>query len=83
MITTKVYDNLQTAIPSEIRKKFNVLPDDIVEWFTEENGEVKVKFRKKSKLFDIVGIVSSETPVDSVKIQKKLDHGDKIDNIRH
>ncbi len=82
MITTKVYDNNQTAIPSEIRKKFNVQANDIVEWFVNEDGEINIFFRKKSRLNDIVGIVSSKKPIDSVKIQKRIEHGDKIDSSR-
>ncbi|MDR1721566.1 MAG: AbrB/MazE/SpoVT family DNA-binding domain-containing protein [Methanobrevibacter sp.] len=79
MITTKVYANNQTAIPSEFRKKFNIIPDDIVEWIEDENGEIKVNFRKKSGLTSIVGIVSSKKAIDSVKLQKQLDRGEKLD----
>jgi len=71
MITTKVYNNNQTAIPSEIRKMFKVQANDIVEWIVNENGEININFRKRSRLDDIVGIVSSKKPIDSVKIQKE------------
>jgi AbrB family looped-hinge helix DNA binding protein len=83
MITTKVYDNNQTAIPSEIRKMFKVQANDIVEWIVNEDGEININFRKRSRLDDIVGIVSSKKPIDSVKIQKRIEHGDKIDFSRH
>jgi AbrB family looped-hinge helix DNA binding protein len=83
MITTKVYDNNQTAIPSEIRKMFKVQANDIVEWIVNENGEININFRKRSKLDDIVGIVSSKKPINSVKIQKRIEHGEKIDFSRH
>lgn len=79
VITTKVYDNNQTAIPSEIRKMYDVQPTDIVEWFVNEDGGISINFRKRSKLNDIVGVVSSKKPIDSVKIQKRIEHGDKID----
>jgi AbrB family looped-hinge helix DNA binding protein len=46
MITTKVYDNNQTAIPSEIRKMFKVQANDIVEWIVNENGEININFRR-------------------------------------
>jgi AbrB family looped-hinge helix DNA binding protein len=75
MLTTKVYNNNQTSIPSEIRKKFNIVADDMVEWIADDNGEIKVIFRKKSKLTDIVGLVTSPQPIDSVKLQKKVDRG--------
>ena len=83
MITTKVYDNNQTAIPSEIRKMFKVQANDIVEWSVNENGEININFRKRSRLDDIVGIISSKKPIDSVKIQKRIDHGEEIDSSRH
>jgi AbrB family looped-hinge helix DNA binding protein len=83
MITTKVYDNNQTAIPSEIRKMFKVQANDIVEWIVNENGEININFRKRSRLDDIVGIVSSKKPIDSVKIQKRIEHGEEIDFSRH
>lgn len=79
MLTTKVYNNNQTAIPSEIRKKFNVKVNDIVEWIEDEKGEIKITFRKKSELKDIVGIGATKKPMNSVKIQKKIDSGEKID----
>ena len=74
-MTTKVYNNNQTSIPSKIRKRFNVKADDVVEWIEENNGEIKVNFREKSKLNDIVSIATSKKAIDSVKIQKKLDCG--------
>lgn len=83
MITTKVYDNNQTAIPSEIRKMFKVQANDIVEWIVNEDGEININFRKRSRLDDIVGIVSSKKPIDSVKIQKRIEHGEEIDSSRH
>jgi AbrB family looped-hinge helix DNA binding protein len=83
MITTKVYDNNQTAIPSEIRKMFKVQANDIVEWIVNEDGEININFRKRSRLDDIVGIVSSKKPIDSVKIQKRIEHGEEIDFSRH
>ena len=83
MVTTKVYNNNQTSIPSQIRKKFDVKVDDIVEWIEMENGEVNVRFRKKSQINDIVGIASTKSPVNSVKIQKRIDKGEKIDFNRY
>ena len=59
-MTTKLYNNNQTSIPSQIRKKFNVKADDIVEWIEKENSEVSVKFRKRNQINDIVGIVSTK-----------------------
>ncbi|WP_054835933.1 AbrB/MazE/SpoVT family DNA-binding domain-containing protein [Methanobrevibacter arboriphilus] len=71
MISSKIYDNNQTIIPpSEIRKKYNLKPNDIVEWIEDDNGEIKIKFREKSKLRDIIGIIDLETPTDAVELKK-------------
>jgi AbrB family looped-hinge helix DNA binding protein len=47
MIISKIYNNNQTTIPSEIRKKYNLNLNTIVEWIDEDNGEIKIKFVKK------------------------------------
>jgi AbrB family looped-hinge helix DNA binding protein len=70
MISSKIYDNNQTIIPSEIRKKHNLKPNDIVEWIEDDNGEIKIKFRGKSELRDIIGIIDLKTPTDAVKLKK-------------
>ncbi|MDR3223188.1 MAG: hypothetical protein LBT66_05595 [Methanobrevibacter sp.] len=54
-----------------------------MDWIEDENGEIKVNFRPKSELNDIVGIVSIEKPIDIVKLQKMLDSDEKIDFNRH
>jgi AbrB family looped-hinge helix DNA binding protein len=82
-MTTKVYNNNQISIPSKIRKRFNVKADDVVEWIEENNGEIKVNFREKSKLNDIVSIATNKKAIDSVKIQKKLYCGTGVDFGRH
>jgi AbrB family looped-hinge helix DNA binding protein len=38
IIETKVYNRNQTTIPSEIRNKFNIKPNDLGEWLLSENG---------------------------------------------
>jgi len=50
---------------------FKVQANDIVEWIVNEDGEININFRKRCRLDDIVGIVSSKKPIDSVKIQKE------------
>ncbi|WP_225370716.1 AbrB/MazE/SpoVT family DNA-binding domain-containing protein [Methanobrevibacter arboriphilus] len=48
VVTTKIYENNQTAIPSEIRKRFKIGKNDLVEWSINEKGKLEVSFRKKS-----------------------------------
>lgn len=38
----------------------------------EEDGEIKVQFRKKVKLEDIIGTVTSKEKTDAVKLKKWL-----------
>ena len=70
MISSKIYDNNQTIIPSKIRKKHSLNPGDIIEWIEEDNGEIKIRFRVKSKLRDIVGIIDTKKQTNAVKLKK-------------
>ncbi|MDR2967364.1 MAG: AbrB/MazE/SpoVT family DNA-binding domain-containing protein [Methanobacteriaceae archaeon] len=70
MLSSKIYNNNQTVIPSVIRKKHNLKPGDIIEWIEEDNGEIKIKFREKSKLRDIIGIINTKNPTNAVKLKK-------------
>ena len=50
--TTKLYKNNQTAIPSEIRKEFNLKPDVLIDWNKDEKGVIYIEFREKELTFD-------------------------------
>ena len=69
---TKVYKNFQTSIPKEVRETFGVNNDTIVEWGIDENGELKVNFRKKVNVEDIIGLSKTEEPTNSVELKKEL-----------
>jgi len=73
---TKISKGFQTVVPSEIRKKFDVWPGDILEWKPTKNG-AEIKFRKKVTFQDIAGMVKGE-PTDAVELKKKLQRGEKI-----
>lgn len=47
LANTKMYKNKQTIIPSQIRDKFDVDENTIIEWGVDEFGEPKINFRKK------------------------------------
>lgn len=80
--TTKVYKSNQTAIPSEIRKKFNVAPDDIVEWNINEDGKVELTFRKKVELEDVLGLIKEKLPYNAVELKKMASKGEKIPRLK-
>lgn len=72
LANTKMYKNKQTIIPSEIREKFDVDEDTIIEWGVDENGEPKINFRKKVTLKDVAGMIKKE---DDVKGDWDIDKG--------
>ncbi|KZX14666.1 hypothetical protein MBCUT_19830 [Methanobrevibacter cuticularis] len=78
MPTTKLYENNQTVVPSEIRKIYDLKPDDIIEWIINENGKPELEFRKKSTLKDIIGKATAKEPFNSVELQKKIERGEEI-----
>lgn len=69
---TKVYKKNQTTIPAEIRKKFNIKPDDIVEWEENENGEIMVSFRKKISFKDAKGSANVKEKTNAVELERDL-----------
>jgi len=80
-MSTKIYKGFQTVIPSEIRNKLKLEVDDMVEWFMDENGSIRVNFRKRSNFEDIIGIGRTEYKTDSVKLKKRTSKGKKVNKI--
>ncbi len=72
VIETKVYQKNQITIPSEVRKKYDVKPNDIVEWDENENGEVVLTFRKKLTLKDLKGKGTVKETTNAVDLQRGL-----------
>ena len=64
LANTKMYKNKQTIIPSQIRDKFDVDENTIIEWGVDEFGEPKINFRKKVTLKDVAGMVKKENDVE-------------------
>lgn len=73
---TKISNGFQTAVPSKIRKHFQVGPNDIVEWNLTENG-LEVSLRKKMEIDDIVGLFGGPK-TDAVELKKRAQRGEKI-----
>ncbi|MCC7561208.1 MAG: hypothetical protein KO253_00125 [Methanobrevibacter arboriphilus] len=71
-VTTKIYENNQTAIPSEIRKRFKVGKNDLVEWSVNEKGKLEVSFRKKASFKDIRSKGRLDYKTNSVNLKKEL-----------
>ena len=76
LANTKMYKNKQTIIPSEIREKFNVDEDTIIEWGVDESGLPTINFRKKITLEDVAGMIKKE---NDVKGDWNIDNGVYLD----
>ena len=72
---TKISKGFQTLVPSEIRKKFDVGPGDVLEWRPTKNG-AEVRFRKKVSFEDILGMIDGPE-TDAVELKKKVQRGQK------
>ena len=72
VIETKVYKKNQTTIHAVYRKKYDVQPDDIVEWEENDRGEIVVSFRKKLSFRDMMGSGNVKTKTNAVELEKEL-----------
>jgi bifunctional DNA-binding transcriptional regulator/antitoxin component of YhaV-PrlF toxin-antitoxin module len=67
----------QTQVPAEIRARFGVSPGDVLVWEETPGGELRVRFRRKHRLQDLVGLAgkypprSSEHDFDAVRDKKR------------
>lgn len=59
---SKVTDGNQTQVPAEIRARYGISPGDVVVWEETPEGELRVRFRRRHKLGDLVGALGRETP---------------------
>lgn len=73
---TKVTDAHQTQVPAALRHRFGVEPGDIVVWEETADGEVRVRFRRRKRLRDIVGIAPGAGRGDAVKAKKRAQRGE-------
>jgi len=76
---TKVYKGYQTIIPSEIRKKLGIKPEDKIVWNLNEDGAVNLNFKKQKTTKDLVGCISSKNKPNSVQLKKQSQRGLKVD----
>jgi bifunctional DNA-binding transcriptional regulator/antitoxin component of YhaV-PrlF toxin-antitoxin module len=75
-IETRVTDANQTQVPAVIRELHHVGPGDVVVWEVLPSGDVRVRFRPRRRLRDLVGIAPN-LPYDSVTAKKKAQRGER------
>ena len=76
VVETKVYQKNQTTIPTIYSKKYNVEPEDIVEWQENEEGRLYVTFRKKVRISDMIGSGKNSNNTNAVKLEEELYQND-------
>ncbi len=69
--TTKISKDFQTVAPSEIRKKYSIGPEDLVEW-VPSGEKVEIDFRNKISLQNITGIVETKEETDRLSLKRRL-----------
>jgi bifunctional DNA-binding transcriptional regulator/antitoxin component of YhaV-PrlF toxin-antitoxin module len=75
---TKISKSFQTVVPAEIRKKYNIKQEDIIEWIDSENEGIKINIRRKITDEDILGTLTGDFNYNSVKLKKIHNKGIKI-----
>lgn len=74
---TKISKGCQTAVPSKIRKHFNVDPMMLCEWKLTDKS-LTVNLRKKVEIEDIIGMINTEKRTNVVELKKRIQRGEKI-----
>lgn len=72
LANTKIYKNYQTAIPKEMRERFNVDHDTVIEWGVDDKGEPQIKFRKKVTVDDVLGMIDDDGTESSVELKRSI-----------
>ncbi|MDO5852020.1 MAG: AbrB/MazE/SpoVT family DNA-binding domain-containing protein [Methanobacteriaceae archaeon] len=72
LATTKIYKNNQTVIPKEIRKKFNIDKNTIIEWDISKDGKPEINFRKKVSIDEMIGSIKLDYKTNAVELEKEL-----------
>ena len=69
---TVVSSKYQTVVPSKVRKKYEVVPGDVLEWEVKRDMII-IKIRKRVSIYDIKGAIS--VGGDSVSDKKRVQRG--------
>ncbi len=73
---TKVTDANQTQVPAVLRRKYGVEPGDAVVWEETEEGEIRVRFRKRHEPEDLVGAFSGGRGGDALEDKDRAQRGE-------
>ncbi|MGQ0535627.1 MAG: AbrB/MazE/SpoVT family DNA-binding domain-containing protein [Methanobacteriota archaeon] len=77
---TKVTEANQTQVPAALRAKYGVRPGDVLVWEDTPDGEVRVRFRRRYALRDLVGAFPARPgrrrSHDAVRDKKRAQRGE-------
>lgn len=68
---TKVTEANQTQVPATLRAKFGIGPGDVIVWEETASGEVRVRFRRRRTLQDLVGLVDRGHGGDALRDKRR------------
>lgn len=72
LANTKVYNNYQTDIPKEMREKFNIDKETIIEWGVNDDGTPGINFRKKITVDGVLGMIDDDGSQSSVELKRSI-----------
>lgn len=72
---TRVTTSNQTQVPAELRAKHKLEAGDVVIWEEEDDGSLRVTFRKRRTLKDIEGLLDGADLPDAVTAKKNAQMG--------
>lgn len=81
-VETKVTEANQTQVPARLRAKHHVGPGDLVVWEERPSGEIRVRFRKRRTLEDLVGLLHGGGRTDAVELKKRAQRGELPRRVR-
>ena len=71
---TKVSSSNQVVVPADFRKHYDIVAGDEISWTDTEEG-ILLKIEKKVTEKDIIGLIKTELPYNSVEIKKRGSKG--------
>lgn len=71
---TKVSSSNQVVVPADFRKQYDIVAGDEISWTDTEEG-ILLKIEKKVTEEDIIGLIKTELPYNSVEIKKRGSKG--------
>ena len=73
-VVTKMSSSNQIVVPAKFRKYYNIIAGDEISWTNTDEG-ILLRVEKKVTEEDIIGLIKTELPYNSVEIKKRGSKG--------